>query len=126
MTSYHLIPTWHEWNANANDVMIMWFTIYQTLVMSCQACAACADVHGIHEICKTSVSKYLSGQECMPADLNLVKMTASHFWVLNTQNANQNMPDMIPIAHLNENFTNCDENLEWGNSEPLVCSYMFW
>ena len=34
----------------------------------------------------------------------------SHFHILNTQNANGNMPNMILIAQLNENFSNCDEN----------------
>ena len=34
MTSCHLIPTWHEWNANAGDVMVTWFTSYVNLVMS--------------------------------------------------------------------------------------------
>ena len=28
MTSCHLIPTWHEWNANADDVMMTWLTLY--------------------------------------------------------------------------------------------------
>ena len=28
MTSCHLIPTWHEWNVNADDVMMMWFALY--------------------------------------------------------------------------------------------------
>ena len=50
----------------------------------------------------------------MQADLNLGKITASHFWVLNAQNANENMPNMIPIEYLNENFMDCNENLVWG------------
>ena len=32
MTYYHLIPMWHEWNANANDVMMTWFVLYANLV----------------------------------------------------------------------------------------------
>ena len=56
----------------------------------------------------------------MQAEPNLVKIPASHFWVLNTQNANQNMTNMIPIAYLNENFTDCNENLAWGKQEPLI------
>ena len=24
----HLIPMWHEWNANTDDIMITWFTLY--------------------------------------------------------------------------------------------------
>ena len=61
----------------------------------------------------------------MQANSNLVKITASHFQVLNTQNANENMPNMIPIAYLNENFTNCNENFAWGKQEPLIHPYMF-
>ena len=38
MTSCHLIPTWHEWNAKADNVMMTWFALYVSLVMSCQAC----------------------------------------------------------------------------------------
>ena len=34
--------------------------------------------------------------------------------VLNTQNSNGNMPNMILIAYLNENFTDCNENLGLG------------
>ena len=33
---------------------------------------------------------------------------------------------MIPMAYLNENFMDCDENLAWGKQEPLIHSYMFW
>ena len=71
-------------------------------------------VHGAHALCKNSVSKLLSGLACMQADTNLAKITTSYFWVLNTQNANDNMPNMILIAYLNENFTYCNENLAWG------------
>ena len=74
---------------------------------------------------KYGVSKYSSGLVCTQADLNLVKITASHFWVLNTQNANENMPNMIPIAYLNKNFMDCNENLAWGKQEPLVHPYVF-
>ena len=33
---------------------------------------------------------------------------------------------MILIAYLNENLPDCNENLAWGNQEPLVHSYVFW
>ena len=36
----------------------------------------------------------------MQADLNLGKLTTSHFQVLITQNANGNMPNMIHIAYI--------------------------
>ena len=61
----------------------------------------------------------------MQADSNIVKITAPHFQVLDTQNANENMPNMIPIAYLNENFMDCNENLAWGKQEPLIHPYMF-
>ena len=122
----HLLPTWHEWNTNANDIMMTWFGIYANLVMLCLACKTCAHVNGTCALCRNSMSMYSSSLECMQADPNLVKITASHFWVLNTQNANYNMPNMIPIASLNENFTDCNKNLAWGEQEPFVYPYMFW
>ena len=83
----------------------------------------CAHGHGTCTLCKNSVSKYLSGLACMQASLNLEKITASYSWVLNTQN---DMPNMIPIAYLNENFTDCSENMAWGKQEPLFHPCMFW
>ena len=62
----------------------------------------------------------------MPANLNLGKLTASHFKALITQNANKNMPDMFPIVYLNENLRYCNENLAWSKREPLIHLYMFW
>ena len=50
----------------------------------------------------------------MQANANLGKLTASHFQVLNTQNANENMPNMIPIAYLNEILMDCNENQAQG------------
>ena len=47
----------------------------------------------------------------MQADLNLLKISALHFQVLNTLKVNLNMPERILIAYLNKNFTNCNENL---------------
>ena len=28
MMSCQFIPTWHEWNVNADDIMMAWFTLY--------------------------------------------------------------------------------------------------
>ena len=28
MMSCHVIPTLHQWNANSNDAMLTWFTLY--------------------------------------------------------------------------------------------------
>ena len=58
--SCHLIPTWHKWNANANDVMMMWFTVVANLVTSHLACTMCTHVHGTHALNKYGASKYLS------------------------------------------------------------------
>ena len=49
----------------------------------------------------------------MQADPNLARITAY-------------MPNMIPIAYLNDSFINCNENLAWGKAEPHVQPYMFW
>ena len=126
MMSCHLIPMWHEWNTNANDVIITWLTLYVDLVTSCLACVTHVHMHGTHALCKTSMSKYSSGLVCMQANPNFAKINNPHFWVLSTQNANYNMPNMVPIAYLNENSTDCNENLAWGKQEPLIHPYMFW
>ena len=55
----------------------------------------------------------LSGLVCTQTDSNLEKMTASHSWVLNTQNAIKNMPNMIPIVYLNESLIYCNGNSVW-------------
>ena len=110
MTSCHLIPTWHEWNANAGDVMVTWFTYDANLVTSRWACAPHAREHGARAINKMGASKYSIGLAGTPTDRNLRKITASHFKVLITQNANENMPDMFLIVYLNENLRYCNEN----------------
>ena len=70
--------------------------------------------------------KYLNGLTGMPADSNLRRLTTSHFQVLITQNANENMPNMFLIVYLNENMRYCNENLATGKQEPLIHPYMFW
>ena len=63
----------------------------------------------------------------MQADSNLMKLTASNFQVgvLNTQDVNENMPNMIPIANLNENLMDCNENLAWGEQNPSFIPMCF-
>ena len=78
----------HKWNVNTDDIMMTWFTLHVNLAMSCLACTMCMDVHGACALCRTSTSKYFSGLVCMQANPILAKITASHFWVLNSQNAN--------------------------------------
>ena len=83
-------------------------------------------MHGTCALYKYGTSKCPSGLACTQPDLNLEKITASHFQVLNAQNENENMPNMIPIAYLKENFMDGNENLAWGKQEPLIHSYVFW
>ena len=113
MMPCHLIPMWHEWNMNANDIMMTWLASYVSDITS-GLCIACMH-EGACALCINSVSKDQSGLACIQAaNLNLGKITASHFQVLDTQNANENMPNMIPIAYLNSNLMECNENLAWG------------
>ena len=83
-------------------------------------------MHGTCAISKIGMPKYSNGLTGTPADSNLRKLTASHFQVLITQNANKNMPNMFLIVYLNENLRYCNENLVWGKQEPLVHPYMLW
>ena len=126
MTSCHLVSVWHKWNMNAGDVMVTWFTSYANLVTSRWACASHVRKHGACAIIKMGAFKYLNGLTGMPPDSNLMKLTASHFKALITQNANENMPNMFPLVCLNENLRYCNENLAWGKQERLVHPYMFW
>ena len=101
---------WHKWNMNAGDVMVTWFASYVNLVMSQWVYASCVRMHGACAIIKMGTSKYSNSLTVTPADLNLRKLTTSHFNVLITQNANENMPNMFPIVYLNENLKYCNEN----------------
>ena len=83
-------------------------------------------MHDTCAIIKMGTSKYLNGLMDMPANLNVGKLTASHFNALITQNANENMPNMFPIVYLNENLRYFNENLAWGKQEALIHPYMFW
>ena len=104
MTSCHLIPVWHKWNTDAGDIMVTWFASYVNLVTSHM------HVHGTCAIIKMGALKYSNSLMGTPADLNLKKLTASHSYVLITQNANENMPNMFLIVYLNENLRYCNKN----------------
>ena len=84
MMSCHLIPIWHGWNVNAGEIMVMWFASYVNLVMSQWAYVSCTCMHGTCAIIKMDMPKYSHGLTGMPANLNLRKLTASHFSVLST------------------------------------------
>ena len=53
----------------------------------------------------------------------LSKLTASHFSTLNTKFANQNMLKKIPIAMLNENKADWNENFRICAEEPVEPQY---
>ena len=53
----------------------------------------------------------------------LSKLTASHFSTLNTDSANQNMLKRIPIAMLNENKADWNENFRICAEEPIAPLY---
>ena len=57
------------------------------------------------------------------AEQYLSKLTASHFSTLNTDFANQNMLKRIPIAMLNENKADCNENFRICAEEPVAPLY---
>ena len=54
--------------------------------------------------------KLLMDMPFVPAELYLLKLTASHFSSQNMKIANQNMLKRIPIAMHNENKANCNED----------------
>ena len=59
----------------------------------------------------------------MQAKLYLSKLTASHFTTLNTDFANWNVLKRIPIAMLNENKADCNENFRICAEKPVAPLY---
>ena len=59
----------------------------------------------------------------MQAKRYLSKLTTSHFSTLNTDFANQNVLKRIPIAMLNENKADWDENFRICAEEPVAPLY---
>ena len=53
----------------------------------------------------------------------LSKLTTSHFNTLNTDFASLNVLKRIPIAMLNENKANCNENFRMCAEEPVAPLY---
>ena len=96
---------WHELNTNTGDITVMWLAYDVNLVMSRWACASCVCVHGASAIIKMGTSKHSNGLTGAPAN-----SIASHFKALIAQNANKNMPEMVPIVYLKENLRYCNEN----------------
>ena len=42
MMSCQIIPMWHGWNVNADDIMMMWFTLYMS---------PCDIMSAMHDMC---------------------------------------------------------------------------
>ena len=57
------------------------------------------------------------------AEQYLSKLTASHFSILNTKIANQNMLKRVLIAMLNENKADSNENFRICAEEPVAPLY---
>ena len=57
------------------------------------------------------------------AELYLSQLTASHFSILNTKIANQNVLERILIAMHNENTAKSNENFRMGAEEPVPPLY---
>ena len=66
-------------------MVVMWFASYVNLVTSHWARTLHTLMHDTHALSKNGVPKYPSSLAGTQADLNLGKITASHFQVLNTQ-----------------------------------------
>ena len=58
-----------------------------------------------------------------PPVQQLLKLTASHFGILNMKIANQNVLKRILIAMLNENKADCNENFRICAEEPIAPLY---
>ena len=55
MTSFHLIPAWHEVTVNASDIMVTSFTLFVNLVTSHLACVLHAHKHGACALIKNGI-----------------------------------------------------------------------
>ena len=63
------------------------------------------------------------GMLFVQAERHLRKLTASHFTTLNVDFAYQNVLERIPIAMLNENKANWNENFRICEEEPVAPLY---
>ena len=79
-------------------------------VMSCAHHVAHACRQASHPYENMSWQKLLMDMLFMPAELYLIKLTASHLSTLNMRIANQNVLKMILIAMHNEDKTDYNEN----------------
>ena len=79
-------------------------------VMSCAHHMVHACRQASHPYDNVVCQKLLMDMPFTPAELYLIKLTASHFSTLNTRIANQNMLETILIAMHNENKADYNEN----------------
>ena len=101
-------------------------------VMPCvTTCAVTSCVHHMVHACRQAgcpyvnvvCQKLLMDMAFMPAKQNLSKLTASHFSILNTRIANQNVLKRILIAMHNENKADYNENFRICAEEPVAPLY---
>ena len=111
-----------------------WGLIYlcamRTLLTSCHTCndvmrtsrGACTQTSQppyVYVVCQELLMEVPFAQ----AEQYLSKLTTSHFSTLNVDFANQNVLKRIPIAMLNENKANWDENFRICAEEPITPLY---
>ena len=89
------------------------------VVMSCAHCAVHAHMQAGHPYVYMACQELLMDMPFAPAQLYIMKLTASHFTPLNIRIVNQNVIKMILIAMLNENMANCNENFWMCAEESL-------
>ena len=94
---------------NENSAYVMPHVVTCAMT-SCTHHGAHANRQAGHPYVNVTRQKLLMVTPFMPAKLYLINLTASHFSILNTRIANQNMPKNIPIAMHNENKTDWNEN----------------
>ena len=94
---------------NENSAYIM-ACVTTCAVTSCVHHAAHAHRQAGYPYENMACQKLFMDMPFMPAELYLIKLTASHFSSLNTRIAYQNMLKMILIAMHNENKADYNEN----------------
>ena len=86
---------------------------------SCNACMQASQP----PLCKHCVPELLMDGLFTQAEQYLSKLTTSHFNTLNMDFANWNVLKRIPIAMLNENKANGNENFRICAEEPIAPLY---
>ena len=88
----------------------------------CTLCGACMQASWPPYVYVAS-EKLLMDVLFPQAERYLSKLTDSHFSTLNMDFANQNMLKKTPIAMLNENKADCNENFRICAEEPVAPLY---